>query len=142
MKNSRPWFALITCCTASTMLAALGLALLFASATLAFSLASSAGERNGAIARARTNASGPQKFSGVATDDRCGARHSSAGGMSSAECVRHCVRNGARYALVNGDHSYVMSGNLSELDRVAGQRVTVTGTLEGNTINVISVTAQ
>jgi hypothetical protein len=134
------WFALVSYCTAATLVSAFALAVVFAGATLAVPLAAAMGGRNGSTGTA--NPTAPQKFVGVVTDDHCGARHTSAEGMSSAECVQHCIRGGAHYALVNAERTYLLTGNISQIEKSAGQRVNVTGTLQGNSVNVISVTAQ
>jgi hypothetical protein len=78
-----------------------------------------------------------QKFTGVVSDTMCGAKHMMQG--SAADCTRACVSKGSKYALVVGDKVYTLSGHEQELDKEAGQRVTVTGTLDGDTINVNSV---
>jgi hypothetical protein len=58
----------------------------------------------------------------------------------SADCTRECVKTGSDYALVVGDKIYPLKGDKAELDKYAGQRATVKGTLDGNNINVQSIT--
>lgn len=82
---------------------------------------------------------GLENYSGVVTDTTCGARHSQQGDMSSGECARACVRNGARYSLVSGDQSYFLEGR--GLNKVAGQRVRISGTRDGDTIRVVAITS-
>jgi hypothetical protein len=48
------------------------------------------------------------------------------------------VRNGSRYIIVDGDRIYELAGNLGQLGQFAGQRVTLIGVLNGNTIKVSS----
>ena len=79
-----------------------------------------------------------QTFSGVITDAHCGAKHKLAD-KSPAECTRICVKNGSTYVLVNGDKMYALHGDIVELNRVAGERVTITGSLAGNRINITSI---
>jgi hypothetical protein len=50
-----------------------------------------------------------------------------------------CVRNGSKYVLINGDQKNILEGDEIALDHLAGQRATVTGTLNGDTIKVSSV---
>jgi hypothetical protein len=88
------------------------------------------------------SSAGGETFAGLITDDHCGARHDMGSNKNPAECARACVRNGAKYALVNGDKSYALAGNAQELSRRSGQRVTLTGSLEGNTIQVRSIAAE
>jgi hypothetical protein len=70
----------------------------------------------------------------------CGAKHM-AKDKSAADCTRECVKTGSQYALVVGDKIYQIKGDKAELDKYAGQRATVKGTLEGNNVNVQSITA-
>jgi hypothetical protein len=79
-------------------------------------------------------------LTGMITDDMCGAKHMMKG-KSDAECIRGCVRGGAKFALLVGDKLYVLSGMNSEVSALAGQKVTVTGTLKDNTLSVASVQA-
>lgn len=77
-------------------------------------------------------------FTGVITDSMCGAKHMMSG--DDAKCVRTCVKGGADYAIIVGDKVYSVKGKQAELDRLAGQRVTVTGDLTGSLLNASSVT--
>lgn len=79
-------------------------------------------------------------YEGMITDTRCGAKHSAAIGMTAADCTRVCVHGGERFALVDGDALYILEGEPAALKRLAGQRVRVVGTLNGNKISVVSVT--
>jgi len=78
-------------------------------------------------------------FTGVVSDQMCGAKHMMEGG--AAKCTRECVKMGSPYALVVGDKVYTLKGHSSELDALAGQSVTVKGTVSGTTIDVASVAA-
>lgn len=80
-------------------------------------------------------------FSGIITDAHCGPRHTDSG-QSASECARTCVRNGSRYIMVDGDRNYELAGNSSQLSQLAGQRVTLTGVFNGNTIKVDSASLQ
>ena len=61
--------------------------------------------------------------------------------QSAAGCTRVCLKKGAKYALVDGDKIYMLDGGTDYLDKLAGERVTVSGTLNGDTISVRSVDA-
>jgi hypothetical protein len=50
--------------------------------------------------------------------------------------------NGAKYVLLDGDKVYTLAGKDLALDKLAGERATVSGTLQGTVINVSSVTAE
>jgi hypothetical protein len=81
---------------------------------------------------------GPVTISGVVSDAMCGAKHMMTD-KSAAECTRACVSKGSKFALVSGDKLYTLEGHEAELDKYAGQRVTVSGTLKGETITVNAV---
>lgn len=80
-----------------------------------------------------------QTYEGVVTDTHCGAKHTPAIPESAGDCARACVHSGEHFALVNGDKMYVLEGENQLLNHAAGERVTLTGTLNGNTISVTSV---
>jgi hypothetical protein len=80
-----------------------------------------------------------QVLEGMVTCSRCGAKHSPAIGESAGDCTRRCVHAGSSFALVDGDHSYALDGDLMLLKKIAGQRARIVGTIHGNTIKVISV---
>ena len=82
----------------------------------------------------------PQVYEGIITDTHCGAKHSAKVALSAADCTRACVHAGEHFALVDGDKAYTLEGSPEELKRIAGERATIKGTLNGNTISVASVT--
>jgi hypothetical protein len=89
--------------------------------------------------RAQTAPSGEQKtLTGVVSDTMCGNRHMPKD-KTPAECVRQCIKMGDGFALVVGDTVYALRGHSADLDKYAGQKVTLTGTLRGNTVAVESV---
>ncbi len=130
LEDRKPsWWTLVFYCGASTLAAALGLALLFAGATAVFASGqSSETGRNGA----------QQIFQGVVTDDRCGARHTDKE-KNPSDCTRICVRNGSKYAPVDGDKIFELEGNNADLARLAGQRAAFEGTLRNDTIRISKV---
>ena len=139
-QQNRSWFALITFCATTALVAALGLALLFASATVAYAVAHSL---QAPATPPATDQSAPatKKISGMITDSKCAAKHAKGSRKSPAECTRACVRGGAKYTLVDGDKVYTLEGNEGQLERVAGERATVEGTVDGSTIKVVSVSS-
>ncbi|MGA7367120.1 MAG: hypothetical protein WBX04_18510 [Candidatus Sulfotelmatobacter sp.] len=88
-------------------------------------------------------ASAPQTFTGKVSDAMCGAKHTER--LAPAACVRACVRKGAKYALVVGDKVYTLDtsdqATLDTLNKLAWEQAKVTGTADGATISVKSVTA-
>jgi hypothetical protein len=82
-----------------------------------------------------------QTLSGVVSDTMCGAKHMMEG--SPADCTRACVGKGSKYALVVGDKVYTLDTSdqkaLDQLNKLAGEKAKVTGTVNGDTIAVSSV---
>lgn len=135
MKTNGSWFSLLTFCASASLAAALALAFVFTGASTLLAVAAPAT----AAAEDSNPAVQQPMFSGVITDSQCGARHPQESGKSPAECTLACVRNGGKYALVNGDRKYALDGNADELSHWAGQRATLAGTRSGDTIKVTSV---
>lgn len=77
-------------------------------------------------------------LTGIVSDSMCGAQHM-AKDKSPAECTRTCVKQGTKYALVVGKKVYTLEGHETELDRLAGRKATVKGTISGQTVTVQSV---
>jgi hypothetical protein len=134
LTERRPLFSIVRFCATPALAVALGCAILFTGAALVFAIAG--GEP--VLAGTRVTR-GERTFTGLVTDDHCGARHEMDSGMNPSECTRMCVRNGSKYILIQGDKRYVLAGNESKLDELAGQRANIAGTLAGNTIKVGSV---
>lgn len=76
-------------------------------------------------------------LTGTISDSMCSAKHMMSG--NDAGCVRTCVKNGSKYVLLANDHVYVLQGEHQELDKLAGQTVTVTGGIDNLIIHVVSV---
>jgi len=89
-------------------------------------------------------AGGKHTFTGEVGDAMCGRKHME--DQPAAECTRACVGHGSKFALIVGDHIYTLEtadkAALATLDRQAGKTATVTGTLDGDTIQVSSVVAK
>jgi hypothetical protein len=86
-----------------------------------------------------------QKFTGAITDSMCaeGDHSRMRMGSTDAECTRACIdAHGAEYVLFDGKEAYTLSDQKMP-DKFAGQKVTVTGTLDAKTktIQVDSITA-
>jgi len=147
--------SLLALCTASVLITALGLALLFVSATVILVFAQTLGGPNADALSASSQAAaspvtgstpsaldGPNAiiFDGVLTDDHCGPRHDMGSSKSPSECTQECVREGGHYVVVSGEKRYALTGR-EDLAILAGERVTVAGTLTGDTIKITSITA-
>jgi hypothetical protein len=128
------WFSLFGFCLAGVLAFSLGVATIIAGITLGIGLSEPR-----AAAADKTQVDAPATFAGVITDSYCGAKHSASSGKTSAECVRDCLRHGAKYLLVDGDASYILTGRPAQLEKLSGERVRVQGTLQGNVLRVSSV---
>lgn len=84
-----------------------------------------------------------QTFTGTLSDAMCGAKHMMEG--DDAACLKACVNKGSKYALVVGDKVYTLDSSdqatLATLAKMGAQKVTVKGTVDGETIAVQSVAA-
>ncbi len=80
----------------------------------------------------------PKTLTGIVSDSMCGAHHM-AKDKSPAECTRMCVQQGQKYALVVGAKVYTLDGHEAEVDKLAGEKATVKGTVTGETVTVDSV---
>ena len=170
MKHKRSWISLIGYCLMTAFGAALVFAIIVAGGSVALaSHQSASGEemQNDASAVPQSSAkiynvaqavsqhsdqqndspAAPQHsdlatFSGLVTDSYCGARHQRYSNLTPENCARACLRNGATYVLVDGDHRYKLSGSKESLNKLLGTRASITGTLQGETISVSSAGPQ
>ena len=141
MKNTFGWFTLVGYC----LLYALGAAV-FLAVIVAGGAAALASHEGPAIEEAQTptpvtaESQDADTFTGMISDSWCGARHKRNSQLSSAECAHVCVRRGASYVLVDGDHRLVLRGGETSLTKFAGERAHVSGTRQGGAIVVNSAT--
>jgi len=126
-KAHRVWIEIVLVGSA----VACGLALLLA--TIGAMTAAASSDRN-------QTASAVQQHEGMVTCSRCQARHSASAGRTATECALVCVHDGARFALIEGDKTYILDGDPVMLKKLAGQRARVAGTVRGDTIQVASAT--
>ena len=82
----------------------------------------------------------PETLTGTVSDSMCGAHHMEKD-KSASECTRECVKKGTKYALVVGKKVYTLDGHEAELDKLAGARATVKGSVMGEMVMVESVAA-
>jgi len=87
------------------------------------------------------SAQSAQTINGFISEDQCGASHS-APTASATKCVKGCIARGAAPVLVSEGKVYKLKGEESALKSLAGQNVTIKGTVDGDTIIVSSVAAQ
>ena len=79
-----------------------------------------------------------QTLTGVVSDNMCGKKHMMKDAPAS-KCTRECIKSGSDYALVVGDKVYTLKGDKAQIDKFAGERAKVTGTVDKNTITATSV---
>jgi hypothetical protein len=92
----------------------------------------------GGLSIAGQDARNSGTWSGIVTNDKCGAKDASAQG---AGCTKGCIARGAKLALYDTDNKKVYV--LEPQDKATGHEgheVTVSGTLDGDTIHVTSIT--
>jgi hypothetical protein len=133
MTTHRIWIEILLLATAI----ACALALLIAS--LGAAAGAAATEESSEQAPPSTN---EQAYEGMVTCSRCGAKHSAVLGQKAADCARTCVRGGASFALIEGNVTYLLNGDLGVLGRLAGQRARIVGELNGKTIRISSVASE
>jgi len=91
-------------------------------------------------ASGNSDSAAPGTLTGIVSDSMCGAHHM-AKDKTAAECTRECVKKGTKYALVVGKKVYTLEGHEAELDKLAGERATVKGSMMGEMVMVESVAA-
>ena len=143
MQPRRSVISLIGFCVLTTLGAALAFALMVAGGSVALADHQySEGQQEHSLITQNGAQSAPNPvgatFNGMITDSYCGARHLRKSHQKSAECAHPCVRKGAHYILVDGNRRYQLTGGEDALDKLVGQRATVTGTRQGNAIAVNS----
>ena len=141
--RARFWIEMFAMVTAIACVLALLLAILGMAAGAAAKDAPAQAEQSSAIrpAAPRPAAISAQTYEGIITDSRCGAKHSARLSRMAADCTLLCVRDGEQFVLVNGDKMYTLEGDPVVLKRAAGERVTIVGTRNRNSISVLSVGA-
>jgi hypothetical protein len=76
----------------------------------------------------------PIKVTGYVGDDHCGSKS----GPDHANCAKQCVKGGAKPVLVVGKKVYTIS-NPEKLSELIGDKVDVTGQVDGDTITIEKV---
>jgi hypothetical protein len=92
------------------------------------------------LAAATLFAQAAQTVTGTVTDAMCGAHHMMKD-ATPAQCTRECVKQGSDFALVSEGKVYTLKGDKVQLDKLAGQNVTIKGKVNGKTITVDSIAA-
>jgi hypothetical protein len=135
MKTRHFWIEIVGLCIAI----ACGLALLIALGVAAAVAATGSKPGQAVVSSSAHPAPVQQTYEGMITDAHCGAKHLASMSKTAADCARSCVHAGSQFALVDGDKTYILSGDMERLKRAAGLRVKVVGMLNGDTIAVSSI---
>ena len=80
-----------------------------------------------------------QTLEGTISDTTCGVTHTMMKNATDKQCTMGCVKMGSKYALVVCDKVYTLEGKAGNLEKLAGEKAKVTGTVDGTTIQVASV---
>jgi len=87
-----------------------------------------------AVAGDAAKASGAEvTLKGWISDSDCGAKNANAKG---ADCVKTCIKNGAKAVLVAGEKIYTIKGDGKAYMEQAGKELEVTGIVTGDTIEI------
>lgn len=75
---------------------------------------------------------------GILTDNMCTKKHMMPG-KPNAECVRDCIKHGAKYVVVSDGKVLEVTGDPRQLNEFAGKKVKITGDAKGNILSVVSI---
>jgi hypothetical protein len=93
-------------------------------------------------------AAAEQTFTGQISDSLCKAKHEEAaegqGKMADHDCTVACVKGGSKYILLGADGKVydIANQDFKDLEKMAGQKVKMTGDLKGNAISVSKIDPQ
>ncbi|MFT4111405.1 DUF5818 domain-containing protein [Silvibacterium sp.] len=82
-----------------------------------------------------------QTISGYVSESHCGTEHSSPS-AEATKCIKGCLKGGSQPVLVKDGKVYQLKGKTDAVASHAGENVTVTGAIDGDTITVDSVAAK
>lgn len=94
-----------------------------------------------ALGVAGLSAQSTATMNGYISDSHCGAAHSSPS-ADATKCVKSCLSHGSAPVLVSEGKVYKLKGEEDTVKGLAGENVTVKGTVDGDTITVTSVEAR
>ena len=87
------------------------------------------------------NAGAERTLTGTVGDSKCKGQIDRKA-VTKMSCAIQCTHSeGREYVLVMSDAVYVLIGHRSDLDKFAGGRATITGRVDGNTVQVDSVSS-
>ena len=80
-----------------------------------------------------------ETLTGNIADYMCGPKHTMMKNTDDKKCTLECVKMGSPYSLVVGGKVYELAGKEKDLEKFAGTKAKVTGSVKGMTITVTSV---
>lgn len=78
-----------------------------------------------------------ESWSGVISDEHCGAKHTALSADDKA-CIQKCVQGGSPAVFVVGDKVFKID-NQEAVAKHIGHKVNITGSLKGDTVHVDSL---
>lgn len=79
-------------------------------------------------------------WTGYISETKCGVKHNDAS-QASIDCVKGCIKGGAKPVLVVGDKIINISNIAKVPENLYGLKVTVKGTLKGDAVQIASISA-
>lgn len=84
-------------------------------------------------------AQGSTTIHGFVSESHCGADHATPS-VEATKCINKCMKQGAKAVVVSDGKVYNLKGDVDDVTKLAGDNVTVKGTIDGDTLTVESVT--
>lgn len=83
-------------------------------------------------------AQAPTTIHGFVSESKCGAEHSTPS-AEATKCINKCMKQGAKAVIVSDGKVFNLKGDVDDVTKLAGDNVTVKGTIDGDTLTVDSV---
>ena len=92
--------------------------------------------------------SATRTMTGMISDSQCGASHAQMIGMhkdmpmTGKQCTLQCIKMGGKYVFVSNGKVYTVANqNFAALEQHAGETVSLTGSVDGDTLTVTKIAA-
>ena len=81
-----------------------------------------------------------EDVTGFISEAGCGAKHTGADAKADAACVRTCIKKGSAPVFVSDGKVYKFDeASLAKAKKLAGDKVQVSGTVNGDTVSATSI---
>jgi hypothetical protein len=80
------------------------------------------------------------EWTGYISETKCGHKHDD-GSQASIDCVKGCIKGGAKPVLVVGDKIIAIANPAKVPESLYGLKVSVTGKLKGEAVVIASISA-